>query len=204
LPSIVDTNPYPWPYDGCLDPRRMALVICGAQRGLAELCPTAGDVLRSLAVLASRCRAMGTTVVFVRHGAVTTQRSSTLPRHGSPAWELALSPDGSDVVVDAMGWDGTYASPLDHVLRTGGRDHVVLGGLASELTVDSTVRTLNDRGHECLVLIDGCAPVDAALGARAHASLTMSGGIFGALGTISNVNESLLGDSPHALTVEAI
>jgi len=63
----------------------------------------------------------------------------------------------------------------------------VLGGIASELTVDSTVRTLNDRGHECLVLTDGCAPLVASLGVRAHHSLTMSGGIFGALGTIEHV-----------------
>ena len=60
---------------------------------------------------------------------------------------------------------------------------MLLGGFASEITVDSTVRTLNDQGHECLVLTDGCAPIDPALGARAHHSLTMSGGIFGALGT---------------------
>jgi nicotinamidase-related amidase len=69
---------------------------------------------------------------------------------------------------------------------------VVLGGIASELTVDSTVRTLNDRGHECLVLTDGCAPLVASLGARAHHSLTMSGGIFGALGSVDHVADALV------------
>jgi nicotinamidase-related amidase len=69
--------------------------------------------------------------------------------------------------------------------------YVVLAGLASELTVDSTVRTLNDRGHECLVLTDACAPVDRGLGRHAHASLTMSGGIFGALGTTTDLLAAL-------------
>ena len=80
---------------------------------------------------------------------------------------------------------GTWKSPLTAARATAGAlrfDHLVLAGYASEVTVDSTVRTLNDRGFECLVLSDGCAPLDADLGARALRSLTMSGGIFGAHG----------------------
>ncbi len=99
--------------------------------------------------------------------------------------ELCVTPAADDLVIDAPGWDASYGSTLDHDLRTAGRDHLVLAGLASEITVDSTVRTLNDRGYECLVLTDACAPVHAELGRRAHASLTMSGGIFGALGSSS-------------------
>lgn len=85
--------------------------------------------------------------------------------------------------MDSAGWDGCFGSDLDNTLRVRGIRTIVIGGFASEVTVDSTVRTLNDQGHECLVLTDCCAPLDDSLGARAHASLTMSGGIFGALGT---------------------
>ena len=91
----------------------------------------------------------------------------------------------------AAGWDGCFRRTSTTCCGPRGIRTIVLAGFASELTVDSTVRTLNDRGHECLVLTDGCAPLDAELGARAHCSLTMSGGIFGALGTIDHLVDAL-------------
>ncbi len=207
MTTIADTVPYPWPYDGCIDADRLALLICGAQQGFAAICERSSEVLDSLAELAERCRSIGVTVVFVRHGTEATVRSGALPVIDTPSWQLALDPAPGDLVVDAAGWDGSFGSPLDHLLRRHGRDHLVLCGLATELTVDSTVRTLNDRGHECLVLVDGCAPVDAILGARAHASLTMSGGIFGALGTIDALAMQLFAVSNYSpdipKTVEA-
>jgi nicotinamidase-related amidase len=183
---ILDTDPYPWPYDGTWSPDDTALVLCGLQPHLCSLCPDADKVLASIIDLALRWTALGGSTVVVRHGARTGRRS--LPIAGTPAWEtIDLPLDPTPVVVDAAGWDGCFSSPLDHVLRAGGFRHVLLGGFASELTVDSTVRTLNDRGTECLVLVDACAPVDAALGQHAFHSLTLSGGIFGALGSTAGV-----------------
>jgi len=190
---VAATVPYRWPYDGVLAPHRTALVLCGVQHGFVAATPGATDVIGRLVDLAAVVRAGGGIVVWVRHGRHRgfRGRASLLPRRGDDGWRPAavIAPD--DLVVDAAGWDGCFGSDLDHVLRTAGTDVVVLGGVASELTVDSTVRTLNDRGHECLVLTDGCAPLDAHLGARAHHSLTMSGGIFGALGTTAAVVEAL-------------
>jgi nicotinamidase-related amidase len=152
-----------------------------------------GDaVLDRVVGLADCVRPLGVGVVWVRHGGRTSRRpTDVLPVRSSAGWQLASEPHPDDVVVDAPGWDGSFSSDLDPVLRARGTGTVVLAGFASEITVDSTVRTLNDRGHECLVLTDGCAPVDGALGARAHHSLTMSGGIFGALGTIPNLTAAL-------------
>ena len=194
-PNVVaETVPYPWPYDGALDPARTALVICGVQRGLAAVSSDATDVIARLAELAAVVRARGGTVMWVRHGtrpAPSAGPSTLLAVRGTSAWELAAPPDAADVIVDASGWDGSFGSDLDPTLRAFDTRTIVLGGLASEITVDSTVRTLNDRGHECLVLTDGCAPADAVLGARAHHSLTMSGGIFGALGTTTHLIDAL-------------
>jgi nicotinamidase-related amidase len=149
-------------------------------------------VLDRLTALAEHLRPLGARVVWVRHGTRTTRRgTAVLPVRATSGWQLAVAPDPADVIVDAGGWDGSFAGDLDDVLRTGGSRAVVLAGMGSELTVDSTVRALNDRGHECLVLTDGCAPLDRALGARAHHSLTMSGGIFGALGTTTNLITAL-------------
>ncbi|MET0578883.1 MAG: isochorismatase family cysteine hydrolase [Ilumatobacteraceae bacterium] len=190
---VANTEPYAWPYDGDLDARRFALVVCGAQRRFAATSPRSTVVERTLAEVAGTIRAQGGRVVWVRHGRPATSAgpSQFLPTRDDPDWALLAPPAADDLVVDAAGWDGCYSSDLDHVLRSAGVRHVVLGGLASELTVDSTVRTLNDRGHECLVLTDGCAPLDEALGARAHCSVTMSGGIFGALGSADDLVTAL-------------
>ena len=56
-------------------------------------------------------------------------------------------------------------------------------GVTTEVCVHTTVREANDRGYECLVLSDGVAPFDDELGDHALSSVTMSGGIFGAVGT---------------------
>jgi len=193
--TVADTVPYPWPYDGALRADRFVLLICGAQRALTADCEDATAVLEALDDLADVVRHAGGTVIWVRHGATASGapgRPSALPRRGDDGWALVRTPLADDEVVDAAGWDGTYGSTLEHDLRRRRATHLALGGIASELTVDSTVRSLNDRGFECLVLTDGCAPIDADLGARAHASLTMSGGIFGALGTAGALTHALV------------
>ena len=46
----------------------------------------------------------------------------------------------------------------------------------------STLRSANDQGYECLLLTDACAPLDPDTTSAALSMVTMSGGIFGALG----------------------
>jgi nicotinamidase-related amidase len=184
--AITAANPYPWPFDDDLSGARLALVVAGAQRHFVQASPTASDAAEALAALVPAVRDAGGLVVALRHGRRDAARP-VVPDRGTAAWELAGVPEGVDLVVDCRGFDGCYGSTLQHELWAAGRDHVLLGGYASEVTVDSTVRRLNDSGLECLVVTDACAPLDAHTGARAHASLTMSGGIFGALATTADV-----------------
>ena len=181
--SLDSTVPYPWPYDGVLDPGRLALVVAGAQVGWVARSSRAADVATVLLTVATELRSVGALVVVVRHGAIPGRRPSPIPLPGTDDWQLAFGTRNADVVVDATGIDGFHGGPLDDVLRARGIDHLVLGGFGHEATVDSTLRSANDRGYECLVLCDGVAPFDADLGARALDSVTMSGGIFGAVGT---------------------
>lgn len=188
---VADTNPYPWPYDGCVDGSNLALLICGAQRELVDASSEAVAVGAQLDVVAEAIRSVGGRVIWIRHGGrdAPSRPTGSLPTRGTAGWQLAVDASAGDEVVDSSGWDGCFGSDLDHTIRAAGLGNIVLGGFASEITVDSTVRTLNDRGHECLVLTDCCAPLDTELGGRAHASLTMSGGIFGALGTSGELLE---------------
>jgi nicotinamidase-related amidase len=194
--AIAAANPYPWPFDDDLSGARLALVIAGAQRHFVEASPASDEATEALAALALAVRDAGGLTIALRHGRRDAARPF-VPERATPGWEVAGVPEGLDLVVDCRGFDGCYGSTLQHELRAAGRDHVLLGGYASEVTVDSTVRRLNDSGLECLVVTDACAPLDAHTGARAHASLTMSGGIFGALATTADVLAALAEPTTH-------
>jgi nicotinamidase-related amidase len=183
--TVLDsTVPYPWPYDGCLEPQRLALVVAGAQTAWAARSSRAAEVATVLGTVAGAMRAAGARVVVVRHAVTPGRRSGVVPPvAGSDGWRLAFDPRPADLVVDATGVDGFHGGPLDGVLRAHGIDHLVLGGFGHEAAVDSTLRSANDRGYECLVLGDAVAPFDEELGAHALSSVTLSGGIFGAVGT---------------------
>jgi nicotinamidase-related amidase len=151
--------------------------------------------------VAAEVRAAGGAVVIVRHGAAGRRRSSLPPVVGSDDHRLTFAPHPTDLVVDAAGVDGFHGGPLDDVLRARGVDQLVLGGFGHEAAVDSTLRSANDRGYECLVLTDGVAPFAEDTGAHALSSVTMSGGIFGALGTSADLVHAL---HSHTHTLEVV
>jgi nicotinamidase-related amidase len=192
MDRLDSTVPYPWPYDGSLEPQRLALVVAGAQAGWAARSSRSAEVATVLLAVAEAMRSIGARVVVIRHAAVPGRRPRPLPpARGDDGWRLAFPVRPTDLVVDASGIDGFHASPLDGVLRAAGIDHLVIGGFGHEAAVDSTLRSANDRGYECLVLDDGVAPLDEELGAHALDSVTMSGGIFGAVGTSTSLLSAL-------------
>jgi nicotinamidase-related amidase len=96
---------------------------------------------------------------------------------------LASEPEPDDVVVDTHTHYGFLGSRLEVELRARRRDHLLIAGFGAETLVGSTLRSANDRGFECLTLADAAFPLDAHTGERELASITMSGGIFGAVGS---------------------
>jgi nicotinamidase-related amidase len=194
---LTDTDPYPWPYDQALDGRRLALVIVAAQPHWVDRSIDAAATLAVVDRVRLAVRAAGGRIVLTRHGRARSASSSPvghrprLPVESTPDWELVTGPEGEELVIDARGLNGFFGSTLDAELRADGRDQLILAGFASELVVDTTLRGANDRGYECLVVADACAPVDRATGDRALSSVTMSGGIFGAVGTSRSLVEAL-------------
>lgn len=177
---VPGTDPYPWPYDGNIDADRLALVLAGWDEAWAGRCPvgdrsgtrlgtTEPDAARAACIeLAARVADAGGLVVAVAHGgAVPLGR-----------------PTPSTLTVRADGIDGCYGGPLDPVLRRSGRTHLVVAGLGLEGPVHSTLRSANDRGYECLLVADACAPLEPDLVGAALLTVTMSGGIFGAVGAL--------------------
>jgi nicotinamidase-related amidase len=184
---IPDTDPYPWPWNGELDPTRMCLLVAGVQRVHADASPTAHEVAKVIDGLAGVLRRSGATVCHVRHtapsGPPVGRPRPLLPSLGDEGWAPVLRPAHDDLVVTASGHDGFCGSGLDLELRARRIDLIVAVGMAAEVAVSCTVRSANDRGYECLTLSDATAPLDSSTGERELHSVTMSGGIFGAVGT---------------------
>jgi len=85
------------------------------------------------------------------------------------------------------------------VLRAAGATHLLVAGHGLEGPVHSTLRSANDRGYECLLVIDACSPLDPGLAGAARSMVEMSGGIFGAVGTTADVLAALV-PRPASLT----
>ncbi|WP_426592935.1 cysteine hydrolase family protein [Cellulomonas sp. McL0617] len=184
-PHVTATTPYPWPYDGDLGGAQTALLVVLT----TDAGPSSQAIAPRLEALADAVRAAGGTVIVVR---------TTAPPPGGSRLRVPLVPSTDlpgllvpDIDMIAGGIDGYYASDLDIVLRTGRYRRLILAGVGLETCVHSTMRDANDRGYECLLVIDACVPADPALTAASVSSIEMSGGIFGAVGLTADVVTAL-------------
>jgi nicotinamidase-related amidase len=190
------TTPYAWPWDGRLDPARLAvLVVTTGTPGPAGPAAAAPG----LRTLADTARGTGALVVNVRT-LPPAARATAL----APGTAPTLFPDA--VVVDSSGCDGFYGSSLDALLRRQGRDQLLLTGWWLETCVHSTLRTANDQGYECLTVRDACTALSSDIEPNAISSIEMSGGIFGAVGDVSAVLQalSLFENSSHSARKDAL
>jgi nicotinamidase-related amidase len=127
--------------------------------------------------------AAGGAVVRVAHA-----RPARAPRGVADPTPLGAPPGDQ---VHAAGIDGFYGSDLDARLRAAGRTQLLVCGHGLEGPVHSTLRSANDRGLECLLVVDACSPLQPDLVAGATSSVCMSGGIFGAVGRTDAVLAAL-------------
>jgi len=178
---VAGTTPYPWPYDGALSPERTALIVAGWNDEWWARCHDPAAVVDRIRRLAASVD----TVITIDHAGPSRSRRSFDPAAGSVPTIAGSS------VVTAAGIDAFYGSPLDPVLRSRRTDLLLLVGLGLETTVHSTMRSANDRGFECLLVVDGCAPLDPDAVSNAVSMVEMSGGIFGAVGLTDPVLAAL-------------
>ena len=197
MPTLDTSQPYPWPYDGCLDPQRLALVVAGAQARWVEASSGSDRVIARILEVGAAVRSAGGTVVLLRHVPPPSRRPTRFPPPaGASGSEPAPLGAPGDLVVRSGGVDGFFGGPLDIELRSRGIDRLAFAGFGGEACVDSTLRSANDRGYECLTLTDAVAPFDADLGRHALHSITLSGGIFGAVAPSSALLAALVPTRP--------
>ena len=161
-----------------LDPRTTALVLVDLQQGILgfPLAPHSGPaVLAAGAQLARRFRAAGATVVLTR---VTWSRNfadalqqpvdrplpgpAELPEHWAQfPPELEHSP--ADIVITKRQWGAFHGTELDLQLRRRGIRTLVIGGVATNMGVESTARQAWEHGYEVVFAADAISSLSPQL-----------------------------------------
>ncbi len=161
-----------------LDPRTTALILIDLQNGIVglPLAPRAGhEAVEAGKALAVRFREAGAPVVLVNvafapdFGDALRQpvdRPLPTPEGPLPAtWSQLV--DGlaqpGDIRVTKHQWSAFHGTDLDVHLRRRGMRTVVIGGIATNLAVESTARQAHEHGYEVVVVEDAITSLDAAM-----------------------------------------
>lgn len=147
-----------------------ALVLIDLQEGIL---PFAGgpykaeDVVTRSAKLAEKFRAVNAPVVLVRVGWAKdfgdAPKQPVDNSHGGPLpenwwdWPAALGKQASDIEVIKHQWGAFYGTDLELQLRRRGIDTIVLGGISTNIGVESTARNAWELGFNLIVAEDICA-----------------------------------------------
>ena len=77
---------------------------------------------------------------------------------GTPAVEVIddVAPRPDEPVVRGQAANGFDRTELDTILRLAGVDNLVLGGIATDVAVESTARGASDLGYRTIVVSDAC------------------------------------------------
>jgi nicotinamidase-related amidase len=159
-----------------------ALILIDLQKGIVRMPtePHSGEaVLARGQHLAQRFRVAGAPVVLVNVAfsrdfsdalKVPVDRPPQLPAGGFPEdWtELA---DGlaepSDLRITKRQWGAFYGTELDLQLRRRGVTTVIIGGIATNIGVESTARAAHERGYAVVLAEDATAGRSAEMHAFA-------------------------------------
>lgn len=149
-----------------LDPRTTALVLIDLQKGIAAFAGgphTSGEVNARAGRLAARFRELGAPVALVRVGwsaegadmlrpeTNETPRNMTLPANWLEYADELNVADG-DIHIMKRQWGAFYGTELELQLRRRGITRIVLGGVSTNIGVESTARQAFELGfHQVLV-----------------------------------------------------
>lgn len=119
-------------------------------------------------------------------GVVAQQGSLLDGTHGADIVD-ELKPDATDWVITNPKVSAFASSDLDAQLRGIGITTVVLFGVASNVTIESTGRAAGDLGYRVVVVEDGCSAADQAI----HDATVNSFGLLGEVATSADVLATL-------------
>ncbi len=184
-----------------LIPKETALVLIDLEHGIVgrELAPYTGkEVVGRCAQLAEAVRKAGGTVVYVHvllHEIVRPagDRPMMPPDAPPPPPEASeLVPEagyrpGRDILVAKRQWGAFHATNLDQALRRRGVKTIILGGIATNVGVESTARAAIEHGYEVVFAEDAMSTVSAEMQAFAV------GTMFPMMGYVRKTDEVVAG-----------
>lgn len=158
-----------------LDPRTTALVLIDLQQGIVPMAKgqrSGEDVVGLAKTLAATFRSAGAPVVLV-HVAVGPDDGPSrnvdkpgFPAEGTPegfeTFADGLKQEG-DAVVLKHHWGAFTGTDLDLQLRRRGVKTIVLGGIATNMGVESTARSAWELSYDVVIVEDACASRSADL-----------------------------------------
>ena len=152
-----------------IDPKSSALVLIDLQKGILgrQVAPHSGaDVLKRSVELANRFHAAGALVALVRVIFSSDFKDALRqpvdqpfapPPGGFPPsfFELAEElANPANLVITKRQWGAFYGTDLDLQLRRRGIQTIVLGGIATNIGVESTARNAWEHGYNLIVAED--------------------------------------------------
>ncbi len=102
-----------------------------------------------------------------------------------------LQPQPGDIVLRKPGKGAFHATSLDAILHAKGITHLLIGGVTTEVCVQSTMREANDRGYECLLVTDCAASYFPQFHAAVVEMVVAQGGIVGWAATLADIETAL-------------
>ena len=168
--------------NGGLDPSRTALVLVHMVRGVAgdvdtpfnQLFRRRAEENGIIGVQARLLDAFRAAEAKVLYTAVNYKQGLPGVRPTSPLWRALfdcvclmegtsaveviddVAPRPDEPVVRGQAANGFDRTELDTFLRLAGVDNLVLGGIATDVAVESTVRGASDLGYRTIVVSDAC------------------------------------------------
>jgi nicotinamidase-related amidase len=100
---------------------------------------------------------------------------------GEVGWQIVdeLSPLDGEPIIEKSTKSSFRFTDLELVLRTQGRDQLLISGVTTDVCVTTTMRDGNDLGYACCLLTDCCASADEKIHQSMIDQLPIQAGIFG-------------------------
>ena len=158
-----------------LDPRTTALVLIDLQQGIGPFAGgpySAGEVWARSGQLAARFRELGAPVCLVRVGFSPDFADALKPtvdaQHGMGKlpdnwWDYAseLNVADTDIHIIKRQWGAFYGTELELQLRRRGIRTIVMGGVSTNIGVESTARNAFELGFDQVLVEDAMSSSDA-------------------------------------------
>jgi biuret amidohydrolase len=181
-----------------IDPERTAVIAMDFQRDIvgadgafarlfhAEVART--GAIATAGVVLNRARAVGMKVVYGRAAfqagypelvanipvlAMAAGYGCLIDGTDGAAIIAEVAPQDGDVILTHPRVSGFHGTALDFMLRGAGIDTIVLMGVATNLTIESTARAGADIGYRTIVVSDACSTISEAAHAASLESLAM-------------------------------